>query len=509
MDLAAPYRYRAWEKQATWIHLPHFPMPENIVAHHDIRPQQQESINNDSDVLDMEENDGKEGWMCGRGVAIKTNTNNLVQCFCPPSLYGEYCQYFSDRITIIISLSNITTQLLEQQSNTIKILALLLSNDEVIDHHILHLPLVLSRELNNKFRFNLIHRRPKVLSNSYTVRFETYRLGSDSSIEFLAIWEYSVQFPFLPSYRLVQILRFEQSPTTMTAKHICITANPCLHGGTCHPIMNKIKNISAFYCHCNTYSFGNNCEHLLSSAPSVCSKSALVRRLTSSKSICLCSSHSYGPTCYLTHTCVNKNPCDIKRGKCYVNPDNIIRDYICVCDKMFFGDHCELDSAMVRFNFTDLSFVQYPSHFIMASVIQLYDLHFDTLDLIIRQQRVYQGLPPTIREIYHNGYDLPVLGIMKMYHKQQSDDYMANLKQPDYFILYSVPSYTSHVNITSVINMTNYCPYTPTVFRGNVSNLSYLSECKFSLNRLLQAIRFFITYAFSCKSKCNKFEQWI
>ena len=267
----------------------------------------------------------------------------------------------------------------------------------------------------------------------------------------------------------------------MNKTHICQISNPCLHNSTCHSIMNKINNMSAYYCHCNNQTFGKHCEHLLQPIISpICSKYALLRPLSSSKSICLCPIHSYGPTCHLNHTCVNKNPCGINRGKCYINPDNITHDYICVCDKKFFGDHCEFDSAMVRINFTDFSFVQTPSNFILSSIIQLCDLHNETLDLIIRQKRVYQGLPPSITEIYHNDHHLPRFGIMKLYHKQDlSNDYVANLKQPDYFILYIVSSNISRMNFTSVINVTNYCPYTPTAFQKNISNISSLSQCKF------------------------------
>ncbi len=137
--------------------------------------------------------------------------------------------------------------------DTIKILALLLSNDDdIIDHHVFHLPWVFFKELNKKFLFNLIHQRPKVSLNSYRVRFEAYHLNFDSSIKFLAVWEYPIHFLFLPSYRLVQVLRFEKELTLMATTHICKTANPCLHNSTCHSIMNQINNTSVYYCHCGT-----------------------------------------------------------------------------------------------------------------------------------------------------------------------------------------------------------------------------------------------------------------
>jgi hypothetical protein len=113
----------------------------------------------------------------------------------------------------------------------------------------------------------------------------------------------------------------------------------------------------------------------------------------------------------------------------------------------------------------------------MSSIIQLCDLENETLDLIVKEKRVYQGLPPLITEIFHNNHYLPMLGIMKLYHRQQSSkDYTANLKQPDYFILYITSVKVFRMNLTSVINMMNYCRSTATAFQKNNSDNSYLSS---------------------------------
>ena len=480
-----PYRSRTWRKRNTLIQLSKYPSSADVAIHKHNQRFQGERINVHTNLSYRQEDDGKEGWICGRGVAIKTNKDNQLRCFCPPSLYGQFCQYYSDRISAIVALRNIPPYLLDQRSNMIKILVLLLSNDDVIDHHVFHLPLVIFRSVGQKFRFNLIHRRPKHSATMYSVRFEAYYLTSDASIKFLAVWHYPVQFPFLPSYRLAQILGFPKGLLSMTSQHICASVNPCLHGSTCHSVMNAINNISVYYCQCKTYSFGRRCEHLLQPAiPSACSKQALQRPLSSSQTICLCPSHLYGPTCHLSRTCVNKNPCGMSRGKCYVNPDNVERDYICVCDKKFFGDHCQFDSAVVRINFNELTFVQTPSNFILSSIIQLCDLHQETIDLIIRDKRVYQGLPPSNTEIYHSDHYLPMLGMIKLYHKQDSsNDYVANLRRPDYFVFYVAPVNVPDINLTSSINVTNYCPYTPFAFQRNISDVSYLSERKIRCNR--------------------------
>lgn len=478
--LSVPYRLAAWKRRETWVYLREYPLSKDTRTSEQLTFQHRQVVQDFVDVSKTEENNGREGWICGRGVAIRQTHSNQIQCFCPPSLYGQYCQYYSDRITTITSLENISSELLEQEESVIKIVASLLSNDDIVDHHVFHLPLILSKELNKKFRFNLIYSRPKISSKSYKVRFEAYNLRISSSIVFLGVWEYPIHFPFLPSYRLAQVLKFDQNVTFISSKHICKAANPCLHGSTCHGVINQLDNILVYYCHCNNQSFGKHCEQTLQPIFSLsCARHALLRTISSSKSICLCPSRSYGLTCHVNHTCVHNNPCVNGRGKCYPNPDNITRDYICVCNKEFFGDHCELNSAMVQINFTDFSFVQIPSNFILSTVIQLVDFHDETLNLIIREKRVYPGLPPSITKIYHNDYHLPTIAIMKMYHKfDPSNDYIADLKRPDHFILYVISPNVPQLSLTLIINRTNYCPYTSTIFEKKFSNFSYLSECK-------------------------------
>ena len=468
------YRQKSWNEPKPSIHLIEYPSSRIIK----ISQHNNQTIEYYSNIFNKSELNGREGWICGRGMTIKRNNNNQIECFCPPSLYGEYCQYYNDRITLIISLDQIPSELFKQNNNIIKILAFLFSNDDIIDYYVFHLPLILSKELKKKLRFNLIYSRPRILSKNFKVLFESYHLNSNSSIEFLGVWEYPIDFPFLPSYRLAKILKLNQNLSEMPGEHICKRSNPCLHQSSCHSILN---DPSSFYCYCNNQSFGKYCQHLFhhSSSSLKCSQKSQMRPISSSKLICLCSNGFYGPTCHLNHTCVNNNPCGINKGKCYHNPDNVDQDFICICDKKYFGNRCQINSSMVEINFIDWSFVEMSSKFILSSIIQLCHLDNETLDLIIDEKRVYEGLPPLMTQIYHNDYYLPKIALIKFYHQLDlSNDYVANLKQSDYFILYVISSNVSLMNLTLKMNLTNYCPYTQTVFERNLSNASHLSQCK-------------------------------
>ena len=60
--------------------------------------------------------------MCNRGITVIEM--NEIRCFCPPSYYGDRCQFFSDRLSVIAHLDrktlpdnlHLTTSTLKMQS---------------------------------------------------------------------------------------------------------------------------------------------------------------------------------------------------------------------------------------------------------------------------------------------------------------------------------------------------------------------------------------------------------
>ena len=77
----------------------------------------------------------REAWMCSHGVAVRQHNDAIIDvCFYPPSYYGRYCQYSSDRLTIITHFEDLMNTL----SSTVKILTVFLTNQTVIDHHEFH-----------------------------------------------------------------------------------------------------------------------------------------------------------------------------------------------------------------------------------------------------------------------------------------------------------------------------------------------------------------------------------
>jgi hypothetical protein len=210
----------------------------------------------------------KEGWMCNRGIlAWKNSSNNnqrQIQCFCPPSYYGEWCQWMSDRLTIFTHFEDQTKSI---SKGVIKILALFIvtTNDmiTVLDHHEYHFTPAL-QNLDEKHKFYFVYPRPHQLRSnrsSYTVRFEAYLLNNDETIEFLAVWIYPIPFNFLPSQRLAKVLKYIRQPL-LYINHTCaFSQNPCsINEGKCHPLMNKLTDIHSYWCECGNGSYGTHCQ---------------------------------------------------------------------------------------------------------------------------------------------------------------------------------------------------------------------------------------------------------
>ncbi|CAF1536516.1 unnamed protein product, partial [Rotaria sordida] len=145
-----------------------------------------------------------------------------------------------DRIIITTHLDDLTYICKDSQqllNITIKVLATFIYNEShYIDYHQIHFTPVLNN-LNEKQKFYFVYPRTRILSRNrlYKIRFEAYELNMNTTIRLLAICEYSIDFDFLPSFRIAKILKFHQQERQ--TDYIC-QMNPCQNNGTCYSIMN-------------------------------------------------------------------------------------------------------------------------------------------------------------------------------------------------------------------------------------------------------------------------------
>src|SRR6185312_12652091 len=43
-------------------------------------------------------------WYCNRGLTIRIRLENKRECMCPPSYYGDLCQYQNERVSLTLGL---------------------------------------------------------------------------------------------------------------------------------------------------------------------------------------------------------------------------------------------------------------------------------------------------------------------------------------------------------------------------------------------------------------------
>ncbi|CAF1935185.1 unnamed protein product [Rotaria magnacalcarata] len=245
---------------------------------------------------------------CNRGFYLIRYDGNRPICFCPPSFYGDRCQFNRRRITIRVRFER---QLRSDLPRLLHVLVSLVCNHTVIvDHQIF---VDISQEISSKHDIYLLYSRPKV-HGTYSVRFEAYNIKN-----LLSVWEYLISpLDFLPVFRLTKVFRFADR----SLPWLC-SISYCKNEGTCY-VVNQ--NHSSYVCLCQKGWQGLNCEKRLDQ--SKCAPHALVR----GENLCICPYGYLLPHCFVQNTiCQRSNPC-LSNEICY--PLSVLppHRYSCLCN---------------------------------------------------------------------------------------------------------------------------------------------------------------------------------
>ncbi|CAF3092100.1 unnamed protein product [Rotaria sp. Silwood2] len=391
-------------------------------------------------LYDAYKNFSMVSYSCNRGIAVRYSTS--IICFCPPSYYGQFCQYHSDRITVITHLDWAIP------TNNFTVLATLLWKDLiVIDQHIFH-------KSHDKHRFYLLYKRSNeflqhkqqrflnrtqiIMEHPYSIRFEAY----NATLGLIGVWHYIIYFDFLPAHRFSKILKLNREAT----KASCPSDQHChpIHS-TCHRYEN-VMDKSSYYCHCKNGFFGlfcdeyddrNRCLHC--SSTSICKPNY---------PLCLCLPNTHGPGCNirLDDLCYQMNLCQ-NNGTCYLTFDSSIGErYQCRCTTMFYGEHCETAKANLEMQLTNSNSIT------AVATVQYYNIDRKIMNLNVEYQQLYEVKPYLSSQIRLSASSthVPILAILKLYYNEE----MRN--EPLYFMLYVQPN-TTTVNISTALTASNQC----------------------------------------------------
>ncbi|CAF1483273.1 unnamed protein product [Rotaria sordida] len=268
---------------------------------------------------------------CHRGLPLQIWLNidknlPIAACLCPPSFYGNMCQYQNQRVSLTLRF-----QTFSDSRQTLFALIILLIDDsnERIIHSYQQLTYIYIRDCQTKFNIYLLYStRPKNQTKNYFIHIDIYE---KISFTYRRSFLIPLKNPFLPVHRIAVQLNI---PRTNDKKENCLD-QPCIHGQCYHEWTGKYCTIP-YRCTC--------------SSDSLC-----IGISSNNRSICICPLHKWGSQCLLHNTICysNQNATCQNNGKCIHIDENIISDkpFICICPKGFSGERCEIVDSKIILSF--------------------------------------------------------------------------------------------------------------------------------------------------------------
>ena len=283
---------------------------------------------------------------CHRGLPLRVWINkekNLTDttCLCPPSFYGDICQYQNQRVSLTMKL-----QVYSDSYRTLFAIVVSLidnSTDQII-HSYQQFTFLFIRDCGVKFNTYLLYStRPKSNLRNYSVRLDFYE---KMSLAYRGSSLLPIQFPFLPVYRIATILT---APSLFENIAEC-TDQQCRHG-RCMKYWHDAKGST--FCHCHAGWSGRYCH-----IPYTCTcanDSLCIGISANNRTICVCPLNKFGSRCLLSSTVCQSNSNDTcyNGGHCIPVDDHLTskKKYFCICGKGFTGDRCEIPDAKILLSF--------------------------------------------------------------------------------------------------------------------------------------------------------------
>jgi hypothetical protein len=272
-------------------------------------------------------------WLCGRGILIIVGKNEIKECLCPPSYYGDRCQYQNQRVSLTIRLRKENMAKLD----VIGIIITLVDHTGLVHSHeeVTYIP---AFDCNTKFNLYLLYQnRPKNITKNYTINIDAY---DKVNLIYLTSWMLPVKFPFLPVNRV-------SAELTIPAQRNCsLLCN--------HKYSKSLNAVDIESCGCSS-----NRSDMISTIQDEynCSTDSIWVGFVNNRSICLCSLKKVGLRCLFNSIC-QVNKCE-NGGVCVPNDTrNSVPDFVCVCPEGFSGKRCENNDVRIDISFSAIEIPQ-------------------------------------------------------------------------------------------------------------------------------------------------------
>ncbi|CAF3621690.1 unnamed protein product [Adineta steineri] len=283
-------------------------------------------------------------WHCNRGLTIRIwlgNNSYKYGCICPPSYYGDLCQYQNERISLTLGL-------IRAEKHEIYTIVIMLIDDNDERREIYsydqfdYMP---SQSCGIKFnRYLLYPTRPKDRTKNYSIHIDVFE---KNTMSYRGSWHLSIPFLFLPVNRLLisLVIPYYRISNSFDCKNTC-------YNGQCIKYINK----EIHFCRYFSGWSGRDCDIPINCKS--CSSDSICVGSINNRSICICPLTKFGPRCLLTSSCAI-NSCQ-NNGQC-ISADLSIpgSDYSCICPDQFYGSKCQYLKAKLEISLENLDIPSY------------------------------------------------------------------------------------------------------------------------------------------------------
>ncbi|CAF1314374.1 unnamed protein product [Rotaria sp. Silwood1] len=367
---------------------------------------------------------------CNRGIGIYVGISMTIECLCPPSYYGDRCQFQSQRVSLILQFSSMCET---NCQGAFGIVITLIDQDNIIhDYEQITYTTIYKCE-NKYFNYLLYKSRPKDMTKTYNIRIDAY---NKINMSYYASWILPVKFLFLPVNRISAHLIIPVD--AVSSVNNCSIF--CGHG----QCLTYVNNRNQYFCYCDSGWSGINCTI---SHKCDCSLDSICLGHTNNQSICLCSLRKYGRRCRFPSICqeeICKN-----NGLCIPDDERISPNtFLCLCPSGFTGTTCELFESTIHISFHHIE--------IPRSIL----VHFITIQIKADPMRT------TISRKIPYDQNMAIVHISIPFHiiiVQISNEY---------FLGYVKANYNSSLITKIQINPEQRCPHVQELFH-NDTILSY------------------------------------